>query len=405
MIPYGRQTVSQDDIDAVISVLQSDWLTQGPAIEGFEAALASYTGAAFSLAVSNGTAALHLACLALGMGKADRVWTSPITFVASANCARYCGAQVDFVDVEPGTWNISIESLTAKLRQAKQDNKLPSLLIVVHFAGQSCDMAAISQLADEYGFAVIEDASHALGADYEQGKVGNCRYSSMSIFSFHPVKMITTGEGGAITTNDPQLHKALLALRTHGIVREPEDLLAPADGPWSYEQHSLGYNYRITDMQAALGQSQLKKLDQYVAQRRTIVQRYNDMLSDTPVQCPIQKPQGAPSWHIYPICLWYSAENPKNLGTITQARRQIFTGLREQGIGVQVHYIPVYRQPYYADMGFSGDSFPVAESYYAGAITLPVYPALSEDDQQRVVDVLHDQIDLAANLIADTDSP
>jgi UDP-4-amino-4,6-dideoxy-N-acetyl-beta-L-altrosamine transaminase len=383
VIPYGRQSISDEDIAAVERVLRSDWITQGPAITQFERSLADYTGARHGLAVSNATAGLHLACLALGVGKGDLVWTSPNTFLASANCALYCGADVDFVDIDPRTYNLCVDKLEAKLRAAQAAGRLPKVLIPVHFAGQSCDMRAIHALALQYGFRIIEDASHAVGADYAGGKVGNCRYSDVTVFSFHPVKILTTGEGGMLLSNDDALHRQLGLLRSHGMVRDPADLEDHGQGAWYYEQHTLGYNYRITDIQAALGLSQLGRLDAFVARRRAIAARYTTLLADLPVTTPFQAAYGESAWHLYPVWIQPGAD-----GDVAARRKAVFASLREQGIGVNVHYIPVPTQPYYRKLGFAPGQFPAAEHYYAGAISLPMYFSLSDAEQEQVVDAL-----------------
>lgn len=377
MIPYGRQSISEADIEAVVAVLRSDWITQGPVIDQFEQALAAYCGARHAVAVCNATAALHLACLALGVGPGRRVWTVPNTFLASANCALYCGAQVDFVDIDDATYNLDVPALAAKLRAARERDCLPDVLIAVHFAGQSCDMAGVAALAAEYGFKVIEDASHAVGADYLDGKVGNCRYSDLTVFSFHPVKILTTGEGGMVMSNRPELDKALRRLRSHGMTRERAELSRPDPEPWYYEQLELGFNYRITDIQAALGLSQLDRLDEFVARRRAIAARYDAGLAGLPLATPAQSADGRSAYHLYPIWI-----DEARAGT---SRRAVFDALRAAGIGVNVHYIPVYLQPYYRRLGFAPGHCPRAERYYAGAISLPMYAALTDEQQDRVV--------------------
>lgn len=373
MIPYGRQSISEQDIAAVVAVLRSDWITQGPAIAAFEQGLAAYCGAPHAVAVANATAALHIACLALQVGPGDLVWTSPNTFLASANCALYCGAEVDFVDIDPVTYNLCPQALARKLEQAEQAGRLPKVVIPVHFAGQSCDMAAIAALAQRYGFRVIEDASHAVGADYLDGKVGNCAYSDMTVFSFHPVKILTTAEGGMVLTRQPALHQALQLLRSHGMTRDAAQLQHPDEGAWYYEQVSLGYNYRITDLQAALGLSQLDRLDAFVARRRALAARYDALLAPLALRTPGQAGFGRSAYHLYPIHV------------APERRRAVFDALRAQGVGANVHYIPVYQQPYYQRLGFQGGLCPQAESYYAGAISLPLYYALSEAEQDQVV--------------------
>ena len=375
MIPYGRQTISEEDIAAVVDVLRSDWITQGPSIDRFEQGLAAYCGARHGVLVSNATAALHIACLALGVGEGSLVWTSPNTFIASANCALYCGADVDFVDIDPDSYNMSVPELERKLVVARAAGRLPQVVIPVNFAGQSCDMAGIARLAKEYGFKVVEDASHAVGADYRDGKVGSCQYSDIAIFSFHPVKILTTGEGGMLMTNDAALQQQLARLRSHGMVRTPA--LAEEHGPWYYEQQDLGYNYRMTDIQAALGLSQLRRLDEFVARRRQLAARYDSLLQGLPLRTPWQHPEGRSAFHLYPI--WIDEQRAG------KSRRAVFEALRASGIGVNVHYIPVPTQPYYQRLGFHPGQFPAAERYYQGAISLPMYFSLSEAEQDQVV--------------------
>jgi UDP-4-amino-4,6-dideoxy-N-acetyl-beta-L-altrosamine transaminase len=380
VIPYGRQDIDQADLQAVLDVLQSDWLTQGPAITRFEELVAGYCGASHALAVSNATAALHLACRALGLGAGDRLWTSPNTFVASANCGLYCGAEVDFVDIDPRTYNMSVSALEAKLEQAEKTGQLPKVVVPVHFAGQSCDMASIKKLADRYGFAIVEDASHAVGARYLDTMVGSSRYSDITVFSFHPVKIITTGEGGLLLTNRQDLADRLALLRSHGITRDSAVMTTPSEGPWYYQQVDLGYNYRMTDIQAALGASQMRRLDTFIARRRELAQRYDALLADLPVIRPWQSPDGASAYHLYPIRI--DAERT------SKGRREVFEALRASGIGVNVHYIPVHTQPYYRELGFRTGDFPEAERYYEGAISLPMYATLSDADQDRVIAAL-----------------
>jgi UDP-4-amino-4,6-dideoxy-N-acetyl-beta-L-altrosamine transaminase len=389
MIPYGRQDISSEDIDAVTAVLRSDWLTQGEAGPQFERALASYCGAQNAIAVSNATAALHIACIALDLGPGDTLWTTPNTFVASANCARYCGADVDFVDIDPRTYNMSVSALADKLETARAQGRLPKVLVPVHFAGQSCEMVAIRALADRYGFRIIEDASHAVGGEYRGRKVGACDLGDIAIFSFHPVKIITTGEGGMALTNDAKLAERLASLRTHGIVRPAQRPAAAADddrvneerdGPWMYDQIELGLNYRMTDIQAALGASQLSRLDAFVARRRELAARYDRLLARLPVTCPWQHPDTRSAWHLYVIRL--------HRNEIKLSRRQVFDALRAAGIGVNVHYIPVHTQPYYRNLGFSPGMFPEAESYYEDAITLPLFSKMTDDEQATVVSAL-----------------
>jgi UDP-4-amino-4,6-dideoxy-N-acetyl-beta-L-altrosamine transaminase len=377
LIPYGKQSISDEDIAAVVAVLRSDFLTQGPVVPEFEKAVASYCGAAHAVAVNSATSALHIACMALGVGPGDLVWTSPITFVASANCARYCGADVDFVDIDPRTHNMSVARLAEKLERAKLSGRLPKVVIPVHLSGQSCEMQAIHALSQLYGFRIIEDASHAIGGSYLGEKVGNCRYSDITVFSFHPVKIITTGEGGMATTNDLDLVKHMARLRSHGITRYPAEMTHPPDGSWYYQQIELGFNYRMTDIQAALGMSQMRRLDDFVMQRHAIAQRYDDLFKDSVATTPWQHPDTHSALHLYVIRL--------KLGSMKTTHREVFERMRAEGIGVNLHYIPVYRQPYYEQMGFKPDDFPQAERYYAEAITLPIFPGLSVTQQGEVV--------------------
>jgi UDP-4-amino-4,6-dideoxy-N-acetyl-beta-L-altrosamine transaminase len=380
MIPYGRQEITQEDIDAVVEVLYSDFITQGPKIPEFEQAVAQKVGAAYGVAVNSATSALHLACRALGVGPGDRVWTSPITFVASANCARYCGADVDFVDIDPNTYNMSATALEDKLVQAEQAGCLPKVVIPVHMCGQACDMAAIQALSQKYSFSIIEDASHAIGGYFQGEPVGSCRYSDITVFSFHPVKIITTAEGGMAVTNKPDTAQTMALLRNHGITRDSAQMKRKADGPWYYEQIDLGFNYRMTDIQAALGLSQLQRLDEFVARRQELARRYDQLLADLPLKTPWQHPDSYSAWHLYVIRLM--------LGEIPLSRREVFEYMREQGIGVNVHYIPVHTQPDYQDLGFKADQYPEAEKYYQEAITLPLFPAMNNDDQNAVIGIL-----------------
>jgi len=380
MIPYGRQDISETDIQAVVDVLRSDFLTQGPAVPAFEKAVADYCGAGHAVTVNSATSALHIACLALGVGKGDIVWTSPITFVASANCALYCGADVDFVDIDPRTYNLSTERLAEKLAQAEKSGRLPKVVIPVHLCGQPCDMAGIHALSQRYGFKIIEDASHAIGGKYKGEPIGNCRYSDITVFSFHPVKIITTGEGGMALTNNENLAKRMQLLRSHGITRNEADMTHAPEGPWYYQQIELGFNYRMTDIQAALGLSQMRRLDEFVAKRHAIAKRYEQLLADLPVITPWQNADSYSGLHLYVIRL--------RLAEIGKTHRQVFEALRAAGIGVNLHYIPVYRQPYYEDMGFKAGYCPEAERYYAEAISLPMYPNLTEAQQDKVIESL-----------------
>ena len=380
MIPYGRQDISETDIQAVVDVLRSDFLTQGPAVPAFEKSITDYCGAKHAVAVNSATSALHIACLALGVGKGDVVWTSPITFVASANCALYCGADVDFVDIDPRTYNLSTERLAEKLALAKTSGRLPKVVIPVHLCGQPCDMAGIHALSQRYGFKIIEDASHAIGGKYKGEPIGNCRYSDITVFSFHPVKIITTGEGGMALTNDAQLVKRMQLLRSHGITRDTADMTHAPDGPWYYQQIELGFNYRMTDLQAALGLSQMQRLGEFVTRRHVIAKRYEQLLSALPVITPWQHPDGYSGLHLYVIRL--------KLAEIGKTHRQVFEALRAAGIGVNLHYIPVHRQPYYEGLGFKAGYCPEAEQYYAEAISLPMYPNLTEAQQDKVIESL-----------------
>jgi UDP-4-amino-4,6-dideoxy-N-acetyl-beta-L-altrosamine transaminase len=377
VIPYGRQDIAEADILAVADVLRSDFLTQGPTVPLFEKALASYCGVRHAVAANSATSALHLACLALGVGPGDNVWTSPITFVASANCARYCGAEVDFVDIDSRSYNMSVESLTEKLEQAEKNGGLPKVVIPVHLSGQPCEMEAIHLLSQKYGFRIIEDASHAIGGRYKDEPIGNCRFSDITIFSFHPVKIITTGEGGMALTNSPELFEHMQRLRSHGITRDPAGMTHAPDGPWYYQQIELGFNYRMTDMEAALGLSQMQRLDLLVTKRHALAERYDHLLKDLPVITPWQHPDGYSGFHLYIVRL------PKD--GLKGGHRMVFERMRAAGIGVNLHYIPVYRHPYYAERGYKPEFFPEAESYYGEAISLPMYPGLMEDQQLEVV--------------------
>nr|WP_302981726.1 UDP-4-amino-4,6-dideoxy-N-acetyl-beta-L-altrosamine transaminase [Plesiomonas shigelloides] len=381
MIPYGRQQISQDDIDAVVAVLQSDFLTQGPQVPAFELALQQATGAQYALAVNSATSALHIACMALGLGAGDRLWTTPITFVASANCARYCGADVDFVDIDPVTYNLCPQQLEKKLKQAQQNGTLPKIVVPVHLCGYPCDMAAIYALSQEYGFHIIEDASHAIGGQYHGEPIGNCRYSDITIFSFHPVKIVTTAEGGAALTNSPELAERMALLRSHGITREPSKMQGESHGSWYYQQIDLGYNCRMTELQAALGVSQMTRLAEFVTRRHQLAQRYHAALHDLPLTLPLFSQQDAYSaLHLYVIRLQRSKLN--------RTRRDIFDALRNAGVGVNVHYIPVHTQPYYQNLGFQIGDYPIAEAYYEDAISLPMFAAMTDQQQDTVIEVL-----------------
>ena len=379
VIPYGKQSISQDDINAVIDVLKSDWLTQGPAVPAFESAIAEYCGAHYACATNSATSALHIACLALDVGKGDIVWTSPISFVASSNCALYCGAEVDFVDIDLETGNMSVAALKEKLTLAKQSQQLPKVVIPVHLAGQSCDMAAINALAKEYGFKVIEDASHAIGAKYKDKPVGSCVYSDITVFSFHPVKIITSAEGGMAVTNCAGLNKKMSRLRSHGITNIPEEMTESSHGPWYYQQLELGFNYRMTDMQAALGLSQLKQLDNFVSVRNDIATTYNYAFVNSTVAHLTQSNECYSSYHLYIVRLTQCD---------VEKHKSVITGMREQGIIAHLHYIPIHLQPYYQALGFSDGDFPNAETYYKQAVTIPLHPTMTADEQQFVIDTL-----------------
>lgn len=381
-IHYGKHSINEDDIEAMLAVLKSEWLTQGPLVEQFEQAVAEYCGAKYAVAVSNGTAALHLACLAAELAQGKCLWTSPNTFVASANCAIYCGALPDFVDIDARTYNLDVTAFAQKLAEAKRNGTLPDVVVPVHFAGQSCEMEVIHALSQKYGFVVIEDACHAFGGTYRQKNIGDCQYSDMTVLSFHPVKTITTGEGGMILTNQEELAQRVRCLRTHGITRDPQLMREESHGAWYYQQIALGFNYRLTDIQAALGISQLRRIDDFVERRRFLAQRYYALLQDLPVTLPWQHPDTASSWHLYVIRL--------QLDRLTASRRQIFDELRQRGIGVNIHYIPVHTQPYYQQMGFKWGDFPHAEQYYHEAISLPLYYELAETDQDRIITILRD---------------
>ena len=386
MIPYGRQEITQVDIEAVIHVLQSDFLTQGPVVPAFEKSVTDYCGAQYAVAVNSATSALHIACLALGVDKGDLVWTSPITFVASANCALYCGASVDFVDIDPKTYNMSVERLAEKLVHAEKVGRLPDIVIPVHLCGQSCDMYRIHALAKQYGFKIIEDASHAIGGHYMGMPIGNCHFSDITVFSFHPVKIITTAEGGMALTNNAELAESMRLLRSHGITRNPDSMTHSPDGPWYYQQIVLGFNYRMTEIQAALGISQMQRLKEYVAKRHHLASRYDEFLATHPVVTPWQQEDCYSALHLYVIRLQFNK--------LSASYREVFEFLVGQGIGVNLHYIPVHTQPFYLKMGFSEGDFPEAESYYKEAISLPLYPSLTHKQQDEVISALKSAISL-----------
>lgn len=376
MIPYGRQEITPEDEEAVLSVLRSDFLTQGPQVPEFEAAITAATGAAHAVAVNSATSALHVACLALGLGPGDLMWTSPITFVASANVGRLCGAEVDFVDIDPLTFNMCPAALGAKLDRAARAGRLPKIIMPVHMCGQSADMAAIGALARRHGIRIVEDASHAIGARLDGQPVGDCAHSDVCVFSFHPVKIVTTAEGGAATTNDPTLAAEMALLRSHGVTRDQARMSEPSHGPWYYQQVGLGLNYRMTELQAALGTSQMTRLSRYVARRAALAEAYDAALDGLPIRLPGRMKGAASAWHLYVIQV------------AAERRRAIFEALRANGIGVNVHYIPVHLQPWWRAQGFSAGDFPAAEAYYDGAISLPIYAGLSDDDQTRVIDAV-----------------
>ncbi len=377
IIPYARQSISDQDIQAVVDVLKSDWLTQGPAVERFEQSVASYCKTKYAVAVNSATSALHIACLAAGLGPGDALWTSPNTFVASANCALYCGAGVDFVDIDPRSYNMSMDKLEQKLAKSKRAGRLPKIVVPVHFAGQSCDMIKIADLSKQYGFTVIEDASHAIGGRYLDRNIGNCSFSDMTVFSFHPVKIITTGEGGMLLTNRKDLHDKLVRLRSHGITRDPAMMQGESHGPWYYQQIELGFNYRMTDIQAALGISQVLRLDEFVTRRNYLADRYDRALCDLPLTLPWQHPDTYSAYHLYVIRL----QREK----IKISHKAVVELLRREGIQVNVHYIPVHMQPYYRELGFHEGDFAEAERYYREGISIPMYFDLTEDKQDRVI--------------------
>ena len=373
-IPYGRQDISEEDINAVVEVLKSDFLTQGPRVPEFEQAIAEYVGVKHAIAVSSATSALHIACLALGLQKGDWLWTSPNTFVASANCALYCDANVSFVDIDPQTYNMSVSALQAKLIAAKDEGRLPKVVVPVAFAGQSCDMEAIHKLSKEYGFAIIEDASHAIGGNYQGAKIGNSRFADITILSFHPVKIITTAEGGMALTNSAALAESMQLFRSHGITRDSDKMTKEAEGGWYYQQIDLGLNYRMTELQAALGVSQLKRIDCFVARRHELANRYQTAFDGIPVTVPQQAGSGYSALHLYPIMV----NDPV-------MRKPLFDYLRDKGIGVNVHYIPVHTQPYYQQLGHKVGDYPASEEYYSRAISIPMYSTLSDEEQDYVI--------------------
>lgn len=380
MIPYGRQNINQADIDAVVEVLKSDFLTQGPVIPQFEKSVSDYVGVKYAYAVNSATSGLHIACMALGLKEGDLVWTSPISFVASANCAKYCGADVDFVDIDPITYNLSVEKIKEKLLEAEKIGKLPKIVIPVHLAGQSCDMEAIWNLSQQYGFKIIEDASHAIGGSYKDKKVGSCQYSDITIFSFHPVKIITTGEGGMVCTNDPEYAARIYRLRSHGITRLPDEMTHPPDGPWYYQQLELGFNYRMTDIQAALGLSQMSRLDEFISRRHEIYKKYKLLLQNFEISLPFMDSKSYSSLHLFIIRIKKSFKGYNRNG--------IFEKLRSNGILVNIHYIPIYSQPFYRQFGYKPENFPESENYYKEAISLPMYPDLTDNQLEYIMDTI-----------------
>jgi UDP-4-amino-4,6-dideoxy-N-acetyl-beta-L-altrosamine transaminase len=382
MIPYGRQDINQADIDSVIEVLKSDFLTQGPQVPLFEAALTAATGARYAVAVNSATSALHLACLALELGPGDCLWTSPISFVASANCGLYCGAKIDFVDIDPNTYNMCPDALAEKLAVAKLCGRLPKVVVPVHLCGQPCDMQKIRALANEYGFSIIEDASHAIGAKYRGVSVGSCQYSDITVFSFHPVKIVTTAEGGAALTNSQRLADKMALLRSHGITRDPLKMTEASHGGWYYQQIALGFNYRMTEMQAALGVSQMQRLELFVSERHRLAVRYYRLLSKMPITLPFQLENTYSGLHLFVIRLQHER--------IGKSRGVVFDQLREAGIGVNLHYIPIHLQPFYRAMGFGVGDFPEAEKYYSEAISIPMFHSMSDNEQDRVVAALEE---------------
>ncbi len=378
MIPYGKHLVDDDDIDAVVDVLRNQFLTQGTVVPQFEQALCEYTGAKHCVAVNSATSGLHVACLAAGVVAGDLVWTVPNSFVASANCALYCGASIDFVDIDPLTRNIDISALAIKLQHAANQNRLPKVLIVVHFSGLSCDMQSIRNLTQMYSIVLIEDAAHGLGGSYQQSKIGSCAYSDMAVLSFHPVKSITSAEGGAVLTNQSQFHEKFKLFAKHGVTKDPSQYQGENHGPWYYQQLELGYNYRLSDMQAALGLSQLKKLDTFIQKRSEIAKLYDKQLANLPLKLPCVDPQSQSAWHLYMV-------------ELTQHDRQdVYQQLHDKGVGVNVHYIPIHLHPFYQQLGFKQGDFPLSEHFYQNALTLPLFPSLTDGEQTKVIEALYE---------------
>lgn len=380
MLPYGKHSVDETDVDAVVDVLRNQFLTQGSIVPKFEQALCDYTGSEYAVAVNSGTSGLHVACLAAGVSKGDIVWTVPNSFVASANCALYCGASVDFVDIDMATRNIDVQKLKKKLASASESGTIPKVLIVVHFSGFSCDMQSIRALTEKYSVVLIEDAAHALGGNYQGNKIGNCQFSDMTVLSFHPVKSITSAEGGAVLTNRQELHQKLILFAKHGVTRDPHQMSGESHGPWYYQQVELGYNYRLSDLHAALGLSQIQKLDSFIDKRRALAKNYQDKLVNLPITLPLVSALDNSAWHLYMI-------------ELTQHdRKHVFQKLHDRKIGVNVHYIPIHLQPYYQQLGFNEGDFPVSEQFYNNALTLPLFPDMTLSEQNKVIDVLHEML-------------
>ena len=380
MIPYGRQSITNEDIEAVVSVLKSDYLTQGPLVPKFEDSIKAACDVEYTVAVNSATSGLHIACLALGAGPREYVWTTPNSFVASANCALYCGAEIDFVDTDPKTFNMSPERLEEKLIKAKAKGALPKIVIPVHLTGQPCNMAAIHKLSQEYGFSIIEDASHCIGGRYKDKPIGACEFSDITVFSFHPVKIITTAEGGACTTNSAELSQKMNLLRSHGVTRDSNLMTHESHGPWYYQQVALGLNYRMTEMQAALGVSQMTRLHDFVARRHELAARYNELLKDFPLDTPYQHPDSYSGYHLYVI--------QPHFDKLSKTHLEVFKELRAAGLGINLHYIPIHTQPYYQNLGFKPGDFPVAEDYYSKSISIPLYHSMTNAQQDEVVDIL-----------------